>query len=312
MLTAEDLFNEGVYLLENPDVANAVAAGNLSSGFEHFTLAGKFEGRDPGPLFDDSFYQATYPDVADAVEQGLVPSLFDHFVGAGQFEGRDPIADFDTPFYLENNPDVDAVVAADSLTAYQHFVQFGQFEPGRDPSGNFDTDFYINSNPDVSGQIVSGITTALQHFIVFGLEEGRRGNPPPPSENLGTAIDLGVLSGSLGPANGVVGPANPADIYSFSLDAPSTVGVGLDGLTQDADVELIFDTNSNGLVEPADIFAFSVNFNTLPEFFSLPLSAGTYFVRVSHSEFTGSALNPMMNIPPRQGDTGYNLTVSAS
>ena len=311
MLIAQDLFNEGVYLAENPDVANAVAAGTLSSGFEHFTLAGKFEGRDPGPLFDDSFYQATYPDVSDAVEQGLVPSLFDHFLAAGQFEGRDPIADFDTPFYLQNNPDVEAAIAADSLTAYQHFVQFGQFEPARDPRVNFDTDFYLNNNPDVSQQVISGITSAVQHFILFGLEEGRLGDAPPPSENLGTAIDLGVLSGSLGPVNGIVGPANPADIYRFSLGTPSTVGVGLDGLTQDADVELIFDNNSNGRVEPADIFAFSVNFNTLPEFFSLPLSAGTYFVRVSHSEFTGSALAPP-DLPPRQGDTGYNLTVSAS
>lgn len=310
MLTAQDLFNEGAYLAENPDVAAAIAAGTFSSGFEHFTLLGKFEGRDSGPLFDDSFYQATNPDVSDAVEQGLIPSLFDHFLAAGQFEGRDPIADFDTAFYLQNNPDVDAIVG-DSLTAYQHFVQFGQFEPARDPSDNFDTDFYINSNPDVSGQIASGITTALQHFILFGLEEGRRGDPPPNSENLGTAIDLGVLSGSLGPITDMVSPQNRTDIYRFSLGAPSTVGVGLDGLTQDADVELIFDTNGNGLVEPADIFAFSVNFNTLPESLSLPLSAGTYFVRVSLSPLTGSALAPP-DLPAPQGETSYNLTVSAS
>lgn len=309
MLTAQDLFNEGVYLAENPDVANAVAAGTFSSAFEHFTLLGKFEGRDPGPLFDDSFYQATNPDVSDAVEQGLIPSLFDHFLAAGQFEGRDPIADFDTPYYLQNNPDVDAIVG-DSLTAYQHFVQFGQFEPARDPSDNFDTDFYINSNPDVSGQIASGITTALQHFVLFGLEEGRRGDPPPNSENLGTAIDLGVLSGSLGPITEIVSPENTTDIYRFSLGAPSTVSVGLDGLTQDADVELIFDNNNNGLVEPADIFAFSVNFNNLPESLSLPLSPGTYFVRVSLSPFTGSALGG--GFPQAQGETSYNLTVSAS
>lgn len=38
-------FNEEIYLLANPDVANAVETGNLNSGLEHYQAVGQFEGR---------------------------------------------------------------------------------------------------------------------------------------------------------------------------------------------------------------------------------------------------------------------------
>ena len=38
-------FNEQLYLMTYPDIANAVAAGAIGSGLEHYQLAGQFEGR---------------------------------------------------------------------------------------------------------------------------------------------------------------------------------------------------------------------------------------------------------------------------
>ena len=52
MLTIETLFDENFYLALNPDVVDEIAAGNFSSGLEHFLNVGQFENRDPNALFD--------------------------------------------------------------------------------------------------------------------------------------------------------------------------------------------------------------------------------------------------------------------
>lgn len=44
----DSLFSEAAYLLANPDVDAAMAAGLLRSGWEHYLLFGQREGRDPG------------------------------------------------------------------------------------------------------------------------------------------------------------------------------------------------------------------------------------------------------------------------
>lgn len=44
----DNLFNEKAYLLANPDVGAAVAAGHLPSGWDHYQLFGQREGRKPG------------------------------------------------------------------------------------------------------------------------------------------------------------------------------------------------------------------------------------------------------------------------
>ena len=44
----DSLFNEKAYLLENPDVGTAVAAGHLPSGWDHYQLFGEREGRKVG------------------------------------------------------------------------------------------------------------------------------------------------------------------------------------------------------------------------------------------------------------------------
>lgn len=41
------VFDEALYLARYPDVANNIAAGGYASGWEHFTRAGSYEGRDP-------------------------------------------------------------------------------------------------------------------------------------------------------------------------------------------------------------------------------------------------------------------------
>jgi len=46
-MKAGEVFEEALYLARYPDAANAVAAGSVASGWDHFTRYGAFEGRDP-------------------------------------------------------------------------------------------------------------------------------------------------------------------------------------------------------------------------------------------------------------------------
>ena len=45
MLTINTLFDEAFYFAQNPDVVEEIAAGNFSSGLEHFINVGQFENR---------------------------------------------------------------------------------------------------------------------------------------------------------------------------------------------------------------------------------------------------------------------------
>ena len=42
MLTIESLFDEIFYFVLNPDIVDEIAAGNFSSGLEHFLNVGQF------------------------------------------------------------------------------------------------------------------------------------------------------------------------------------------------------------------------------------------------------------------------------
>jgi len=132
-------FDEGFYLLNNPDVAAAVAGGVFSSGWAHYVDFGQAEGRSyssPAEYgdFDEGFYLLNNPDVAAAVAGGVFTSGWAHYVDFGQAEGRSyssptEYGDFDEEFYLLNNPDVAAAVAGGVFSSgWEHYVDFGQAE----------------------------------------------------------------------------------------------------------------------------------------------------------------------------------------
>ncbi|WP_454618236.1 hypothetical protein [Bradyrhizobium cenepequi] len=89
-------FDEENYLRQNPDVARAVARGELESGHMHYIGFGYFEGRrGAGPIVDAEWYLGKYPDVAAAVKDGRVKSAEAHFLSIGAGEGRSPAADYE-------------------------------------------------------------------------------------------------------------------------------------------------------------------------------------------------------------------------
>ena len=294
MLTIENLFDEGFYLFQNPDVVDEIAAGNFSSGLEHFVNVGQFENRDPNALFDTSFYLEINTGVAAAVEAGSLTAV-EHFLEFGQFEFRDPSPVFNTAFYI-SNPELATALESAQLTPFEHYVRFGQFE-NRDPSFLFDRDFYLGQNPDVVELLNNGtFASAIQHYILVGLPENRLSTPPDFRDNLlNLTGDFGVLGTA--EANDFVGDGNPVDIYSFILNTPSSLDVVLTDLVGDADVELIEDINNNGVAEGLEIFAESRNFGTADEIIDIDfLAEGNYFVRVSQFD----------------GDTNYSLFLEAN
>lgn len=83
--------DEEWYLQEYPDIAEAVQAGRVMSGKQHFVEDGYFEGRLPFPMpVDERWYLEQNPDVAENVRKGLLSSGQQHFAEDGYREGRLP------------------------------------------------------------------------------------------------------------------------------------------------------------------------------------------------------------------------------
>jgi hypothetical protein len=169
------LFDETFYLATNPDVASAVRAGVINSGFDHFRLFGIAEARKPSVLFDEVDYLKAYPDVAIAVSNGRLRSGLEHYLNFGVREGRDPSSAFDEQDYLLANPDVQAAVTQGLFTnGLDHYLEFGAAE-GRGPHlFLFQENVYLSRYPDVAQAVKEGsITSGFDHFIIFGQREGR-------------------------------------------------------------------------------------------------------------------------------------------
>ncbi|GBQ34328.1 MAG: hypothetical protein JJK57_09720 [Komagataeibacter hansenii] len=84
-------FDEAAYLKANPDVDAAIHRDEFSSGKEHFTRIGFFEGRDAGgDEFDEKWYLKNNRDVASSVNRGDWSSGEEHWQRIGRNELRAP------------------------------------------------------------------------------------------------------------------------------------------------------------------------------------------------------------------------------
>ncbi len=96
-----------------------------------------------------------------------------------------------------------------------------------------------------------------------------------------------------------VGDLDVEDYYRFTLDQTSDLYLSLDGLSADADVELIQDINGDGFVDFNEVLNRSSQAsNTSEEMTQFNLSPGTYFVNV-YQFWLGD-------------NTTYNLTLSTT
>lgn len=73
------------------DVDDAIRAGEMTSGREHYIKAGYFENRFPRHIkVNERWYLQEYPDVAAAIQYGVFTSASQHFERDGFREGRRP------------------------------------------------------------------------------------------------------------------------------------------------------------------------------------------------------------------------------
>lgn len=88
-LAFDNIVDDAWYLARYPDVAEAIAKGQVSSPREHFTQAGLYEGRVPYEIgIDSTAYLRKHHDVAASVKNGTYADGKDHFLSSGFAEGR--------------------------------------------------------------------------------------------------------------------------------------------------------------------------------------------------------------------------------
>src|SRR5690242_4104733 len=89
---AETSFDEAWYVAFYPDIAAAIARGDIRSGLDHFLKYGRQEGRFPSPDyredgFDAVWYAASYPMAVREIQAGLASDYAEHYASRGRARG---------------------------------------------------------------------------------------------------------------------------------------------------------------------------------------------------------------------------------
>lgn len=91
-----DLFDEAGYLRLYPDIAQAVAAGSVPSGRDHYRSHGQHEGRRPNDV-DPDYYLRAYPQAAAEIAAGRAVGAAMHYLRFGRARGYRPNAALPAP-----------------------------------------------------------------------------------------------------------------------------------------------------------------------------------------------------------------------
>jgi pimeloyl-ACP methyl ester carboxylesterase len=99
-----------------------------------------------------------------------------------------------------------------------------------------------------------------------------------------------------------VGSIDVDDYYRFSLNTTNNFKLSLDGLSANADVQLIRDANNNNVVDSGELLVTIANTGTTAESITRSLSAGTYFIRV-YPAATGVNTNYILGVSATPANT---------
>ncbi len=190
-----DYWDEDDYLAANPDVAAVVSLNGFSSGYEHYMMYGRYEGRRGGlsiydypAYWDESAYLNENPDVASAVFKHFFNNGYEHYLIYGEVEGRIARVSTQLPAYWDDtgylgvNTDVaNAVQAGWFSNGFEHYINWGRYEGRRGGLTSAYPDFwdehgYLTTNLDVADAVMNGFfSSGYEHYICYGETEGRRG-----------------------------------------------------------------------------------------------------------------------------------------
>ncbi|MBW4476674.1 MAG: pre-peptidase C-terminal domain-containing protein [Tolypothrix brevis GSE-NOS-MK-07-07A] len=270
------------YRASNSDLASF----SNKQAFEHLEKYGVAEGRRFSPLFDLNFYVADNPDIAQAY-RGNREGALNHFETHGLNEGRASSVAFNVNYYRSANSDL-AAKNLNNQELFNNFALSGSIE-GRASSETFNAKFYVSNNSDLANL---SYYQALQHFVSNGLSEGRNASDYIKSDRIGNTMNdahkIAVDSQQV-TFRDSVGNTDKNDFYSVNFSQTSNFKIAVNGLVNNADVELL---NSNG-----EAIARGSNVGNASELLNVSnLQAGSYYIRV----YQGA------------GDTNYNLSLSAT
>lgn len=190
-----DYWDEDDYLEANFDVAAVVSLNGFSSGYEHYMMYGRYEGRRGGlsiydypDYWDESAYLNENPDIAEAVFKHFFNNGYEHYLIYGEVEGRIARVSTQLPAYwdeagcLSVNTDVaDAVQAGWFSNGFEHYINWGRYEGRRGGLTSAYPDFwdehgYLTTNSDVADAVSNGFfSSGYEHYMIYGETEGRRG-----------------------------------------------------------------------------------------------------------------------------------------
>lgn len=283
------LVDLNLYLAENPDV-NQAFGGDRELAFAHLRNLGIREGRKFSQLIDLDYYLALNPDVAAAYNNDKL-GAFNHWIFVGRGEGRpyfpnnlgiltgagninpvnlvktDVVGPSDREdyyqFYLNDLSDISIKVAGLSQKANLTLI--------KDNNGN--------NFPDDNQQILPVVADgeAIEAIDLFGVSpgnyfiqvSGREGDtnynlkiyaetaellrqPSGAGNSPGTALNLGLLTESQVVRDAVY-PGRSQNFYQFQTNRQSDVYITLEGVNTDIRLQLVKDTNGNGLLDPGEV-----------------------------------------------------------
>ncbi|UDL93076.1 hypothetical protein LGH83_10595 [Lichenihabitans sp. PAMC28606] len=218
LFSPNPMFDELWYRTFYPDIAGALRAGDIGSGFIHFVNSGGREGRWPNPVMyalaeDAPFvgeeqgsvepaYRHINPQVRLFLDHFPIFTPVQHYNLFGRFMGldangtsgraeldwnvgkRDVIAaEFDQHYYRARYMTGDEAERLRS-NAFLHYIVVG-VRAGHAPNDWFDEIWYRAFYPDIRKAIDDGrIPSGFYHFLVAGRAEGRR-----PSFDLQSALE---------------------------------------------------------------------------------------------------------------------------
>ena len=167
------------------------------------------------------------------------------------------------------------------------------------------SDRFVPSIPDLSlpepiiAETSNGGPDISQNLVTTDPLTGASLTPdallPVVDDTLATAQDLGIIEATQTVSDSV-GNFDLDDYYRIQLNSNSDLNLSLEGLTADADLELIEDRNGDGFADSSEVIDWSDQWGNLSETISVNLPAGTYFI----------------NVYQYSGFTPYTLTVSTT
>lgn len=171
-----DIFDENYYLLKYPFLKEAITAGLIKSGLDHFQKYGQKLGlTEVSRYYNESYYLEQNPFVATAVKNGVFASGLDYFIQYGYEQGgANTTSDYDETFYLQRHPEIIPFIQNGAFkSGFQHFIKFGQKE------GRYATSFfeprYLRDNPGVADAVSAGVfKTGREHYVKYGQFEPAR------------------------------------------------------------------------------------------------------------------------------------------